>query len=249
MKENVVIDVAGVPVELVASADLSADDLNGLLGNIVTCDGISGAVRVHIEGQDLEGSLAAAVRVAIDRSDQVLIHAGAVSCGGRAVIFPGESGSGKSTLTAACVRRGLSYLTDEMVAIDIATTGVTGFSRPMMLTRWAASILDLDGTERRHRDEKLAVTPARLGGNVARQPVRIAHVVEVRHGAVHTMLEPKTASEGVAMLLRSSFNHYRHGELAWRAVVAAAADARCWTLDVSQDLDQAADTVTELLRS
>ena len=54
----------------------------------------------------------------------ILLHAGAVERDGRAVVVVGESGRGKSTLTAALVRDGFAYLTDELVQIDPVTLRV-----------------------------------------------------------------------------------------------------------------------------
>jgi hypothetical protein len=48
----------------------------------------------------------------------VVLHAGGVVINGRGVIISGSTGSGKSTLTAALVRAGAGYLTDEALAID-----------------------------------------------------------------------------------------------------------------------------------
>ena len=47
----------------------------------------------------------------------LVFHAGAVSDGRTAVLLPAASNHGKSTLTAALVRDGLQYLTDEAAAV------------------------------------------------------------------------------------------------------------------------------------
>ena len=49
-----------------------------------------------------------------------VIHGGAVSIGGRAVLLPGSSGSGKSTLGAYLVACGFEYLCDDMLAVTKA---------------------------------------------------------------------------------------------------------------------------------
>jgi hypothetical protein len=48
----------------------------------------------------------------------LVLHAGGVALDGAGVIISGPSGSGKTTLTAALVRAGFRYLTDEAVAFD-----------------------------------------------------------------------------------------------------------------------------------
>lgn len=64
----------------------------------------------------LEGQLRA--HVALNSHDKTFIHAGAVARGGHAIIFPGQSFSGKTTLTAAMVRAGAMYLSDEFAVLD-----------------------------------------------------------------------------------------------------------------------------------
>jgi hypothetical protein len=58
------------------------------------------------------------MRVAIHAPDQVFIHAGVAAHRGRAIVIPGHSSSGKTTLTAALVRAGASYYSDEFAVID-----------------------------------------------------------------------------------------------------------------------------------
>jgi hypothetical protein len=53
-----------------------------------------------------------------------LLHASAVELGGRAVAFLGRSGAGKTTVAAHCVARGARLLTDDVLAIEAAATGV-----------------------------------------------------------------------------------------------------------------------------
>jgi hypothetical protein len=61
---------------------------------------------------------------AVNNADPlVVLHAGGVALDGAGVIISGRSGAGKTTLTAALVRAGFEYLTDEAVVID-PTTGL-----------------------------------------------------------------------------------------------------------------------------
>ncbi len=46
------------------------------------------------------------------------LHAGGVEIEGKAILFPGRSHAGKSTLVTAFLKRGASYLSDDMVPID-----------------------------------------------------------------------------------------------------------------------------------
>jgi hypothetical protein len=50
--------------------------------------------------------------------DRVFVHAGAVAQGGRVALLPGGSFAGKTTLTAALVRLGAVYYSDEFAVLD-----------------------------------------------------------------------------------------------------------------------------------
>jgi hypothetical protein len=54
-----------------------------------------------------------------ERSRQrTFLHSGAVAWQGRAILLPGRQSSGKTTLTAALVRAGATYLSDDYAPID-----------------------------------------------------------------------------------------------------------------------------------
>lgn len=95
-------------------------------------------------------------------SGAVLLHAGAVEFDGRVVVVTGESGRGKSTLTAALVRAGGAYLTDELVIIDPEDLWVRPYPKPLDLDPTSLELLELppdDGfvVAKRH------VAPSELG--------------------------------------------------------------------------------------
>jgi hypothetical protein len=56
--------------------------------------------------------------VADQARDRVFVHAGVVGWNGRAILVPGRSYSGKSTLTAALLRAGARYYSDEFAVLD-----------------------------------------------------------------------------------------------------------------------------------
>src|SRR5262245_5384044 len=104
----------------------SSEATSERLGILVEEDGThsvyQGSTRV-VEGQMrglsllvLEGQLRG--YVALNSPEKTFIHAGAVAHGGQAIIFPGQSFSGKTTLTAAMVRAGALYLSDEFAVLD-----------------------------------------------------------------------------------------------------------------------------------
>jgi hypothetical protein len=54
----------------------------------------------------------------LERTDFTLVHAGVLARDGRALLLPAMSGRGKSTTTAAMVREGFSFCSDELAALD-----------------------------------------------------------------------------------------------------------------------------------
>jgi hypothetical protein len=56
--------------------------------------------------------------IALDATDFVFVHAGAVADGGRAIVIPALSFSGKTTLVRALVEAGAVYYSDEFAVLD-----------------------------------------------------------------------------------------------------------------------------------
>ncbi|HLR97172.1 MAG TPA: hypothetical protein VK053_21805 [Jiangellaceae bacterium] len=232
MSNHLVVQVADVRV----GVDLLAGDADRLrreLASIVV-DGSTTAppdVSVQVRGTETEDVLAAVTRAAVTVTSSLLVHAGAVMHEGQALLFPGESGTGKSTMIAACVRAGMPYLTDEMVAFDLQENArITGWPRPLMLTPWSATQFGLPvGPE----TAKTVVPPAGLGAAVEAGSVGVGHVVVVRIGAERDAVETISPGQVITAILRSSFNHYRFGEAAWRTAVGVAERASGWRLDVA----------------
>jgi len=76
--------------------------------------------------QDLE------FRVALQAPAHVFVHAAAVVWHGRVISLPGRTHSGKSTLTAALIRAGAQYFSDEYTVLDEDGL-IHPFSRPLQL--------------------------------------------------------------------------------------------------------------------
>ena len=69
----------------------------------------------------------------VDRHPFLLsVHAGVVAFGSDCVLFPASAGSGKTTLTAALVKAGATYFSDEVALLDERTLAVTPV--PLSLT-------------------------------------------------------------------------------------------------------------------
>jgi hypothetical protein len=75
---------------------------------------------------------------------KIAVHGGAVERDGRVLLIAGPSGAGKSTLTAALVRGGARYVTDEVAVADLATGELFPYPKPFDLTVGSWRLLGLD---------------------------------------------------------------------------------------------------------
>lgn len=116
-------------------------------------------------GEELLGELE--LWVAEHAVRQVFVHAGCVVWRGRAVVLPGRSMAGKSSLTAALVRAGATYYSDEYAVVD-ARGLVRPYARPL-------SIRPYDGSGAR----RVPVTA--LGGAAGRGPAPVGLVAHLRY--------------------------------------------------------------------
>lgn len=239
------LDVIGVRVGLTGSSADEVAALRPVLADLVDPTAAEPDVIVPTAPStsttsSLEDTLAHVTRAVIERSSALLLHCGGVVRNGAGVLIPGESGTGKSTMTAACLRRGFDYLTDEMAAIDTADDTVTGYVRPLMLTPWSVRAVGIEPDTAAVGKE--AILPSRLGARVVRTPAPIGHVVLARRGAPVSLARPGDRGEALAAVLAAAFNHYALGARAWECAVRVAASARVWHLDVA-DPRSAADAL------
>jgi hypothetical protein len=74
----------------------------------------------------------------------IALHAGCVrSPTGEVVLLPAASGSGKTTLTAALVRLGWDYASDEAVGIRAGSLDAVGYPKPLVLDEASREVLRL----------------------------------------------------------------------------------------------------------
>jgi hypothetical protein len=121
--------------------------------------------------------------VSLHAPDRVFVHAGAVGHEGRAILIPGHSFSGKTTLTAALVRAGADYYSDEFAVLDR-----DGLVHPFPKTL----SLRPDGVQvERHVEE--------LGGTAGDAPLPIGLVV-ITHFNPGASWQPERLIRGPAIL-------------------------------------------------
>ncbi|MEO9240184.1 MAG: hypothetical protein ABI418_19075, partial [Jatrophihabitantaceae bacterium] len=125
----------GVRLILSGEPDL-IDEVSKLCLELIEGDGVPALEQALLEvaaGQPFAAALAGLTELAVSRSPLLCIHAGVVLGRAGVLAFPGQSGLGKSTLTAALVRAGFGYLSDETLALQRRTGRVARFARPLGL--------------------------------------------------------------------------------------------------------------------
>ena len=147
---------------------------------------------------------------------EIFVHAGVVEWRGRAIVIPGKTFTGKSSLTAAFVRAGARYLSDEFALIDEAGR-VRPYPKPLSLR--------LNGGTAKAVD-----TPVEeIGGKQARRAVPVGCVVvtSYREGS---RWRPRrlTPGETVLALLKNTIPARRRPKDALRRFRNVALGAEGW---------------------
>lgn len=180
------------------------------------------------------------------------LHAGAVTHGGRAILFPGPPDSGKTTLTAALTRAGCSYLSDEVALLAPDTGLVHPFPRALWMEAPSLDVIsglrstlhpDFRGVKR----DQYHVHPDDLRPDAIGSPSPVGFVIAPTYSkGAGTELMPMSRAEAVVMLADNSFNFERFKARGVRALAAALADARCYRLQMS-DLGSAVAAVRSVM--
>lgn len=174
--------------------------------------------------------------IAVTRT-HLLLHAGAVALGDRAVVLCGPMNSGKSTLTGALVERGWTYLTDEAVALDLTDGHLTPYPRPLVVEGPSRALLaglaPAPSWRARFRRrawhlDLTAGTPPPDG------PIRAAVFVlpQVRLDRPST-LEPMAPIDAMEALCRNAWNLRGLGAPAFALLAREVRYAACYSMHVN----------------
>ncbi len=128
------------------------------------------SVITRIKREDALESLGSAIRLTVAEFavGRVFLHAGVVSWKNKAIVIPGKSFSGKTSLTAALVKRGAIYYSDEYAVLD-----EQGFVHPFPKTLSIRGVID---------DYRQVEYPVEeLGGIVGAEKTRIGMVLITRY--------------------------------------------------------------------
>lgn len=225
--------------------------------------GRTGIVRVYLDGglvlraaseaAALDYVLWRASRETIDRAEDFLVlHAGAVSWRGRAVVLPAPPDSGKTTLTAALTRAGLRYLTDEASFLELGSGRLHPFPRPLWMETGTLTLMpDLRDTLPPFITApriNYHIDPADLRPRAIGSPCHVRYVVFPTYlrGAA-TALEPVSRAESIVALAENSFNAQRLGARGVRLLGDVVSGAECYRL-VMGDLVSAVEAVLNLVK-
>jgi len=217
---------------------------------------------IYLDGKHIVSSGAAAtaamyllwhinLSVVRESPEYLLFHASGAALQGAAMVFPAPPESGKTTLVAGLLQRGLSYLTDEAVAIDPSSGLAHPYPKSLSVDWGSWDVLpDLRPTV----DPQLApfaavqwqVDPRTIGPGIISSPCPVAFVISPRfeQGAV-TRLEPISRAQGALLLVTNAFNFDRHGAAGLDAIAKTVRRAQCYRL-VLGCLSEACDAVLAL---
>lgn len=184
----------------------------------------------------LEQVLAAVNALVIGDLRSPAVHAGVVALDGAVLTWPGVSGAGKTTLTAACLRAGFAYVSDEALVLDVAT--VRPYPKPLSLDAWSLAAVGLDLPEPGATER--AVLPAELGAQVAPAPLVPTHVLRLRRRTGPPTLQPVSRAETAMLLVEHAFNHWKDPVATFTRATRAVRTASCWELGYDEPLAAAA---------
>ena len=178
----------------------------------------------------------------------VVLHAAGAVAGDIAIALPGPMDAGKSTLVAGLVAHGFSYLTDELVAIDSATTHCRPYAKAISLGASPDELAGLRWDAPEEWVEYLAMSglvPARsIRPDVVATATELGLVVLPRYeSSASTEVIRLDPSDALMSVAAHAFHLERPGTLC--ALGDALEDIPCYRL-VSGQLDEAVAAIVDL---
>ncbi len=135
--EHIEVSVRGAEVRIASDEGVVTVPQNRSLQSVVSMINLRGAQR---------------------RGETVpVLHGGAVSFGGEAILTLGRSGAGKSTLVSALAASGGEYLADELLAVRSATC-VSGYPKAITLKPGSWAALPFERPDRTKRAQRFIDT-------------------------------------------------------------------------------------------
>lgn len=185
----------------------------------------------------------------------VLLHAGTLALGDRAVIMAATPGSGKSTLSAALMLRGFRLLSDEFGVLDPKTGNLLPMLKPVALKNRSIDVIRsfsddawLGPTFKATRKGDVAhLAPDEASVSAVRQPAKPALVIFPKYDlGAELSLKPQAPEQAFARLAFNSFNYALLGPISFAAVADVAASCPAYELRYSR-LEDAVRCLQDLL--
>jgi hypothetical protein len=131
-----------------------------------------------------------------------VLHASAVSLGGRGIGFLGDKGAGKSTLATTLLRQpGAALLTDDLLVFNDRAEILAAFPQVKLAPDALAVSAGLDIVMRAPPIENFPKQQVRLAGDVPKAPVPAVALYEL-HRDAHARMAPLSSSEAFRILIR-----------------------------------------------
>ena len=166
--------------------------------------------------------------------DRVFIHAGVVGWKGKAIVIPGRSFQGKTTLTAALMKRGAVYYSDEYAILD-----ADGFLHPFPKMLSLRGVID----ERRQVDYPVE----KLGGVAGTEKTRVG-VVLITEYKENARWNPKILSpaNGIIETLQHSVAIRQNPQFTLQVLNKIAGDAM-FVKSKRGDVSKSADSILKFI--
>ena len=184
----------------------------------------------------------------------LMLHAGTVAFGDRAMIFPGTPGSGKSTLSAALHLRGARLLSDEFGLVRPEKGDLLPMPRGIPLKNTSIeAILEFDPAAplgptypKTRKGRVRHLRPSAESQRHQHEPATPRWLVFPKYQAgAKEALRPLDKSEAFRQLAFNCFNYRLLGETSFRAVAQLIRQMDCYTFTFS-NLDRAVAQLSAL---
>lgn len=158
-----------------------------------------------------------------------MVHAAAAEMDGQVVVLSAASEAGKSTMVAALVHAGLSYVTDEAVAIGLDDLLVHPYPKPLDIDAGSWGVLAHlaprhDPALAPYLAEQWHLAPTTVGTIASAAPARLVILPAYRPSEA-TALVPISRSEAWSPSSGQAFNFCEYGARALEALPLSSANA------------------------
>ena len=165
---------------------------------------------------------------ATSRTPLLACHSAVLALGGVGLVVPAASGAGKSTLTAALVKQGWAYGSDEALGLTWDTGATVTYPRPFSLSAWSAEATGTQGGVQ-GVDETYHLPGVRVNSGVP-----VGHVVLLERGGVVPELRPVHRATALVELVRRSFTLHQDPGRALLLYADLLRSASCWQLTLGE---------------